>query len=490
MFGIYGIEPTVESVRILKETGACGIVLQRRNIESAEQVKNLIAGLQQRVGHRLLVGVEQEGGTLIRFARDITPFPGHMALGKSATASLAFEVGRAMAQELLPLGINVNLAPVLDVQPAGYRRNLGMRSFGSDPAIVATMGAQMIKGLQSGGLSAVAKHFPGEGAVPEKGGAWGSRSDAEQTHVVPFKSAVQQGPDVIMTSLAGSGVWESVSTAPAVLSRAVVRTLLRETLGYNGVVMTDDLTSPDLAGGRDPAEATLKAARAGNDILYLAHDGDTQMMAFQAYRAALEKDQPLAKEAEESHRRIQELLDRRTWSQVSLPTTEEADSVSLSEVIAGASVHIERDPLNLLPIPGAARCGILFPRLTDVGHQVVIDDELRDIGRLMQTWIRDLSSCAELLECPMDPRDNLVSMISDWTASIGTVVFFCFNAKEYPGQRRILEELERQCERVILVPMGNPWDRELASKKTTIVQSLGFRVPQLAAAIEVLFRPR
>jgi beta-N-acetylhexosaminidase len=416
-----------------------------------------------------------------------------MALGRTRTPSLAHEVGRSMAQELLPTGININLAPVLDVLGRDYNPALTIRSFGSDPALASTMGIQIIRGLQAGGLSATAKQFPGVGAatidphlalptiaIP--------KAELEKTHLPPFRSAIDSGVDIVMTSHACYPSLDPTPNQPATFSKPIASDFLRGSLGFGGVVMTDDLTMGAITEHQTVEEASVKAAVADHDILLVAHHSDLQLKAFQAYREALDDGRIPPAQVEASRERVLKLIHKHKEERTSFSTEEETDATSLSEIIAGASTHVDRDPMKLVPVKRGTRVGILFPRLSDIGEKILIDDELKGVTGLMQNWIQGVSSTVDVLEIPVDPRGDLFTMIIEWASAVEIVVYFCFDAKQQKGQRRLLEELQRRCPKFVLIPMRNPWDRELAGDKTTVLQTYGFRVPQIASAIDTLLR--
>src|ERR1700733_12761375 len=165
MFGAYGTKPSRDAVALFKATNASGLLLLARNIETPAQTKAFVEELEQRVGRPLLVAIDHEGGWVLRFQSGMTAFPGNAALGRTRDADLAYAVGRQMARELAPLGIRMNLAPVLDVATEDYNPGIGIRSFGSDARLVGRLGAAFTRGMQQHGISACAKHFPGKGAA-------------------------------------------------------------------------------------------------------------------------------------------------------------------------------------------------------------------------------------------------------------------------------------------------------------------------------------
>src|SRR5713226_7631982 len=173
-------------------------MLYRRNFESPERLLRLLERLETALGRRLLVATDHEGGRVIMLGGGVTIFPDNLA---AASAGEVAFVGR----ELRRLGVDVNFAPVLDVLTEAYSPNIGIRSYGKDPALVARCGVARIRGLQAAGISACAKHFPGKGHAPVDAhlglpvidSDW---SEMHATHLPPFLAAMEAGVDAIMTS--------------------------------------------------------------------------------------------------------------------------------------------------------------------------------------------------------------------------------------------------------------------------------------------------
>src|SRR3990170_3854940 len=166
MFGLPGPALRVEDVRLFDDTRAAGLILYRRNFESPAALRHLLESLEARLGRRLLVATDHEGGRVIMLGRGTTIFPDNLAMGTAGEEAFAYRQGLVEARELRRLGVDLNLAPVLDVLTERYSPNIGIRSYGKDPAVVAQYGVARIRGMQGAGLSACAKHFPGKGHSP------------------------------------------------------------------------------------------------------------------------------------------------------------------------------------------------------------------------------------------------------------------------------------------------------------------------------------
>ena len=274
MFGVYGTKPSRATVSLFKATGATGVLLLARNIETPAQTKAYVDELEQRLGRPLLVAVDHEGGWVLRFKSGVTAFPGNAALGRAGDPRLAYAVGRQMARELAPLGVRMNLAPVLDVATKTYNPGIGIRSFGADARLAGRLGAAFTRGLQEHGVSACAKHFPGKGAAAVDAHVdlptiRMPRPAFERTHLSPFRAAAAAGVDAVMTSHVRFPAYDA---APATFSSKIVRGLLRGKLGYEGLIVSDDLCMGAIAERWPVAEAALKCLDAGHDALMIAHD--------------------------------------------------------------------------------------------------------------------------------------------------------------------------------------------------------------------------
>jgi beta-N-acetylhexosaminidase len=229
----------------------------------------------------LLVMVDQEGGAVKRLKSgppDISPAD----LGKSGDQGQSRDQGQKTGSFLKGLGVNVDLAPVLDVTHATTADTIKSRTFGSSPDTVASIGVPFAQGLQDGGTVATAKHFPGLGYATVNTDSNAVRiaatSDQLQTDLTPFKAAVEAGVRMMMVSTASYPTLGAKK--PAALSPTIVKTLLRGQLGFGGVVITDDLEGQAIAGTLPPAVAASGALKAGNDLLLYAKNTNTSATAF------------------------------------------------------------------------------------------------------------------------------------------------------------------------------------------------------------------
>ncbi|MCL6452254.1 MAG: beta-N-acetylhexosaminidase [Alicyclobacillus sp.] len=288
------------------------IILFKRNVASVAQLTELNASLQalaRDAGHTLplIICTDQENGIVRRVAPGVPGLPGNMAIGATGDVDNAYTVGRLTALQLRAMGVNMDLAPVLDVNNNPDNPVIGVRSYGEDPDRVAAFGAAMVRGLQEHGVAACGKHFPGHGdtsvdshlALPE---IPHDRARLQAVELKPFLRAMEAGVDVLMTAHV---VFPSMEPRriPATLSKAVLTDFLRGELGYQGVVTTDCLEMNAISETVGVAEGAVLALLAGADLLMVSHRLDRQEAAIEAVvRAVLEGRIPEARLVEAAGR--------------------------------------------------------------------------------------------------------------------------------------------------------------------------------------------
>lgn len=276
---------------IIKQYHLGGVILFAPNVVGTEQTVRLTDGLQNAVSGLqnsgtkipLLLSIDQEGGSIVRLATG-TNMPGNMALGATNDPQQAYNSGKVIGEELNSLGINLNFAPVLDVNVNPFNPVIGVRSFGGDPQLAARMGTAYINGIHAGGTASTAKHFPGHGdtATDSHLGLPVVTHDLETVHkldLVPFQTAINNGVDMIMTAHVVFPAIDNstvISTKdgtpvnmPATLSHKVLTDLLRTEMGFKGVVVTDALNMAAIADNFGKEQAVIMAINAGADIVLM-----------------------------------------------------------------------------------------------------------------------------------------------------------------------------------------------------------------------------
>jgi beta-N-acetylhexosaminidase len=253
------------------QQGLGGIVLFSSNVETPQQLAGLTAALKAE-REEILIAVDEEGGDVTRLESATgSSYPGNYALGAVDDPELTAAVGAAIAGELSAVGINLDLAPVADVNTNPDNPVIGTRSFGADAELVARHTAAFVDGLQSGGVAACAKHFPGHGDTELDSHLALPTVDADRESLlggalVPFRAAIEAGVQAVMTAHI---VVPAVDRVPATISRELLEGLLRSELGFHGLVITDALDMAAISRGVGAEEGAIRALEAGADALCL-----------------------------------------------------------------------------------------------------------------------------------------------------------------------------------------------------------------------------
>jgi len=309
--GFEGTTPSKEVLGLI-ERGAYGVILFGRNVEDPRQVAELSAALKRAAGRPFLVTIDQEGGRVARLRgrQGFTEVPPMRTLGETGDERLAREVGALLGRELRAVGIDQDYAPVVDVNTKPRNPVIGDRSFGNDPALVARMGVALAAGLQSEGVAACAKHFPGHGDTSQD-----SHHDLPRLHhelsrleaveLLPFRALAKAGVASVMTAHV---VFEALdSLRPATLSPKVMR-LLREQCGFDGPAISDDLEMKAVSGHFKLEEGVLGAVVAGVDGLLVCHTAEIQHRAIDILREAVERGTVSRERLQEARSRIERLI--------------------------------------------------------------------------------------------------------------------------------------------------------------------------------------
>ena len=297
------------------ERGLAGVTIFGPNIAGPEQLAGLTAQLRS-AGGLPLVAIDEEGGDVTRIAHLTgSPYPGNAALGAVDDAALTAAVHRALGQDLAALGINVNLAPSVDVNTAADNPVIGIRSFGSDPDLVARHAAAAVRGLQAAGIAACAKHFPGHGSTSADSHhgivtLQASLDQLRRRDLPPFTAAIAAGVRGVMPG--HLRVPELTGDAPATLSAAALNGLLRGELGFTGVIISDALEMRAVSDLYGIPEAAVLAVAAGTDLLCFGRDAaeDSYLAVRRALSEAVASGRLPAERLTEAQQNVARL---RTW---------------------------------------------------------------------------------------------------------------------------------------------------------------------------------
>ena len=252
-----------------------GLIYFEKNIQSKEQITEMLANTTSMSKYPIFLGVDEEGNDIARVAKalKLNKIDSCATIGESGDANKAYEAYKTVGSYLMEYGFDVNFAPVADVLTNADNEAIGKRSFGSDADVVSSMVASSIKGLEEAGVTACMKHFPGQGDAngdTHDGIATTERTleQLRETELKPFASGIEAGAQMIMI---GHASYPSITgdNTPASLSKDIITDILREELGYNGVVITDALNMSAVSEYYDSATAAVMALKAGADMVLM-----------------------------------------------------------------------------------------------------------------------------------------------------------------------------------------------------------------------------
>lgn len=482
MIGVPGHKLTSAIVKQFQKTHAAGLIVFRPNFKSASAFKKFLSGLEKALGRKLLVAVDHEGGRVIHLAEGITVFPDNWTLGNTRKVSYAAEQGRIEAKELRRLGIDLNLAPTLDVLTKSFSPNIGIRSYGKNPDLVAKLGAARIEAMQESGISACAKHFPGLGAatldphldLPVLGMTW---QELKRVHLKPFLNALKAGADCVMSS---HPVYPRLdpSKVPATFSRKIIRGFLREKLGFRGVILSDDLEMGALRGLCSAGEAAVRAVEAGHDMVLFCHDLKAQQEAygalFNAYRSGRLNPENLQGSAE----RIQNLLYKRARRFEGGTPKEEKQGDRLAAEIAGKGVTFH----SAESFEKNQKFRVIFPKLSSLAGKFYIEEEMLKEKEFIRGLFRKHGIAVTVETVSLNPDRVEARKIIQAVRGHESAVFFCYDAHLFKGSREILLAACRQKKNAAVL-LRDPYDAVYIEGKIPFVTAYGFRKCQIEAAV-------
>ena len=330
MVDMEGTSLDADTAQFLKDHAVRAVCLFRKNLGSREEVQKLTADLAAVLGPHGLIGIDQEGGSVIR-ATFLPQAPAAMALGASGNADTACAVGAAVARGLRSLGINWNFAPVLDVNNNPANPVIAERSFSADPQEVARLAGAWMQGSMSEGVACCVKHFPGHGdthtdshhALPSVDK---SLVELEALELIPFRALADTAPAVMTAHI----VYPQIDPEhPATLSRKLLTGVLRDAIGFQGVVITDALMMKAVHDRYGHARAAVLSLQAGADLVLAQGARHEQLAALQSIATAMDAGSLDLPALQQARTRIEKLAARYPLRQSAYTAVQQADDTAL-----------------------------------------------------------------------------------------------------------------------------------------------------------------
>lgn len=488
--------PEIE--QLVKEYHLGGVILFRENVVTTEQTARLVSDYQaaaEKFG--LLLTIDQEGGIVTRLQSG-TDMPGNMALGATRSTEIAGNVGQAIGEELAALGINMNLAPVLDVNNNPDNPVIGVRSFGSDPTLVGDLGVAYINGLQGTGVAATAKHFPGHGdtAVDSHLGLPEVPHDKERlmkVELFPFQQAMDAGIDAVMTAhvtfpkidgtKAISAKDGTEIAIPATLSEKVLTGLMREEMGYDGLIITDAMNMKAISDHFGPVDGAIRAVKAGTDIVLmpvgLAEVAEGLLDAVES--------------GEVSESRIEQSVERILTLKVKRGILKEENPQPIEEKIANANAVVGSEAHKQLEKEAAERSITLLKNENVLPLNVKQDEKIVVIGGSFSGSLYDAvaahhENTVHINHAKLLTADQLAELENASAVIVSTYSYSLWTkSPDHPQMQMVNQIIEAVDAPVIGLGIRNPYDIMAYPGVDAYLAQYGFRPASFEATAATLF---
>lgn len=497
--GFASTTPSSEIIDLIQRYHVGGIIFFRRNINDTQQVLDLTRSLQEAAKaagqpYPLLIATDQENGMVRRLGKGGTVFPGNMTLGAIGDEQAAYDIAYACGQELKALGINMNFAPVADVNNNPANPVIGVRSFGEDAQQVARLVAAEVRGYQEAGVIATLKHFPGHGdtsvdshlALPT---ITSTLERMEEVELVPFRSGIAADAGSIMTAhvnfpaLVPDGV-------PATIAPAVLRGLLRDKLGFQGAIVTDCLEMNAIADTVGVERGAVLALLAGSDLVLISHQYHLQRGGIEAVLAAVQSGEIAQESIRQATERVLALKARYlSWDEQPAAAVPAwiggAEHQQISARAYERSTTLVRNDEGLVPL-----------RLDESERVLILSPELNVFSRVVrgnfpvaffEESVQQRHTLASSIALSAQPTEAEYAAILRAAEDADVIIAVTVNAHLDETQSEIVQRLLRTGKRVIGVGAGNPYDLLAFPQLRTYLTTYEYTRPALTSLARVLF---
>ena len=504
---LYGVDTPAQAIAKYQPGGviyystrvACGDCASDDNIGDPAQVSTLSNGLQaaslaQPAHIPLQISVDQEGGALVaRFLAPATQMPGNMALGAGRSTEDAYDSAKVIGEELKAVGVTQDYAPVSDVNINPNNPVIGIRSIGGDPDLVSDLASSQVKGYHAGGISAVAKHFPGHGdtGVDSHFGLPKVTHSLEQFHAIdlpPFEADIAAGVDTIMTAHV---VFPAVdpSGAPATMSHKILTGVLRDELGFKGLIVTDALDMAGATSTYPPNVAPVQAILAGADQLLIPPQMDT---AYGAVLDAVRNGTISTRRLDASVYRV--LLHKYQHGIFADPMVDPAtaptimgapDHLAEAQAITDRTTTLVKNDAGLLPLAAGPR------KVLVAGWGVGTTQGIANTAAAR-------GATTQVLESGTTPSTAQIDAAVAAAQDQDLVVVSTNNAYAIDGstgqptaaataQTHLVQALLATGKPVVVAAMRNPYDVASFPEAPTVLDTYGYTADQIESLVRVLF---
>lgn len=477
--GFEGLTPPAYLLDWLREGRVGTVILFGRNIDTPEQVAAMTGAIHAAAAHGVIVSIDQEGGTVTRLRGGFTEFPSAMALSSARDGDAwAEKVGAGIAAEMRALGIGWDYAPVVDLLYTLDNPSLATRSYGRDPEQVAVMASAFARGIQSAGAAACAKHFPGLGNTAIDTHIDLPTLDTPLAHIlafdlIPYRAIINAGIASIMAT-------HTIYTAldpnyPATLSPVVAQRLLRDELGFDGVISTDCLEMGAITRHYGAGESAVLAALAGMDAILFSHTRATQEAAYAALLAAVMSGRVPMEIVHAANRRMNALKAAYSAPPGDLSLIRAPEHLDIARESARAGVSaIKRGAA--IPLRGRVA---LVEFVSSLNSGIEEAGGVTGLGRVLKERLPDAET---FVYAPDGANERMAAAVS----AADTVVVAVRSAHLRPALVEAARGMIAAAKRAAVMCLRSPYDAAIFSDADSVICTAGDTAPSLEAAVAAL----
>ncbi len=470
MIGLPSHEVDDPTKRVLESVKPGSIILFKRNIKSRKQITTFIESIAKFLGYKPLMAIDQEGGIVTRLTEGFSMAPSAMGLAMSNNPDNAYTAGRIIGSEMKDVGIDWNLAPVVDINNNSDNPAIGIRSFSNNKDTVIEYASKFVLGLKESGVISCLKHFPGNGRVAsdphiDMPVLNVPKAELYKTELSPFLSI--NAPSWMPTHIYIPAIQSSKE--PITVSKEILTDMIRGELGYKGVLLADDLNMGGVSNFYLPEELAFKTLSAGMDMLSFCDNTTKQIAAKKYLRKKIIQDKFFLEKIVKSSERIENLFLERETSNTDKNLSDFSRNRIVMDVISKESVLILKNNDNLLPLTGIDN--IFAVKATRL---VRVEEDIESLPLVVK-------KAGELLNCPVTIyRRDLTAEEADVLLSISNGkrnMIFTENAHLVQRQKIFIEKLADISLSLVLIALRDPYDADIMGVKSAIC-SYGYNVSQ------------
>ena len=487
-------------IELIHKYNVGGIILFGRNIGTPEEILSLTTELQKEAKaagqtHPLLICVDQENGAVRRLGEGTTVFPGAMTIGATDSPENGYKIGLATGRELKSLGINWNLAPVLDVNNNPDNPVIGIRSFGESPQKVAEFGKEVMKGMQEAGVMTTLKHFPGHGDTSVDSHLdlpiiAHDRKRLDEVELKPFRACIEEGADTVMTAHVYFPAIEDQPGVPATLSKKVITGLLREELGFDGVVTTDCMEMNAISKTIGTQRGGVEAVKAGVDLIMVSHSIEWQIGTIEEIFHSVESGEIKEDTINKALNRIYKLKEKYLdWNEIPL------EGEVLVPDIVGCKQHeneayeVYRQGVTivknngLIPLSTSNENRVLV--LSPENNSTMQVEDKRYSTLALGEAIQEFHPSADIIKINNQVTEQEMEEIINKASSYDTIIIGTLSLPAY--QKKLIEKLYEKGLSLIVIAMRSPYDLAYLPDVSVYINTYEFTYPALKVAAGAIY---